>query len=295
MTDLLPTYWMDTELYGLLGNPVRKSLSALIHNSNFRALEMNAAYYPLEVEDDCLEKVMEALPLLKYKGVNVTMPLKKSVIPYLDELDEMGRLCGAVNTIKMENGRMIGTNTDGTGFVRSMKEQIGTDPAGKTVTLLGSGGAGRGIAFALLMENVSRIYLCDIPDSCEMHSTLVSELNAYRRGSTKGVTLGTKEIGDAVGNSDIVINATSCGMTPREATMAIDANLLDSRHIVCDIVYVPHFTKFLETAKRKGCTTLEGYWMLIWQAADAFRFWTGGEPNVEMMKRSVIDSVVRFQ
>lgn len=286
------TYWMETELYGLLGNPTGKSLSPLIHNLNFRAMGMNAVYYPLEFGDDALSDVMKALPHIKYKGLNVTMPYKKSVIPYLDELDEIGRLCGAVNTIRIDGGKMTGTNTDGTGFVRSLKERAGFDPAGKRITLLGSGGAGRGIAFALLMNGAARLSVCDIPDSREMLSTLVAELNAYKHASTKGVMLGSDEIGSVVAESEAVINATNCGMTPRDASMAIDAGLLENWHVVCDIVYAPPFTKFLGEAKSKGCKVVEGYWMLLWQAVDAFRFWTGRDPDVDVMQRAVLESVV---
>lgn len=292
MLDLAKDHWMKTELYGLLGNPAGKSLSPLIHNANFHSLDMNAVYYPLEIDGSVLGETLKVLPYLHYRGLNVTMPFKKSVIPFLDDLDEMARLCGAVNTIRILGGKMVGANTDGSGFVRSLREQAAFSPKGAVVTLLGSGGAGRGIAFALLLEGAGKLYVCDIPDSVEMLSTLVAELNAYRRGSAKEVMLGGDEVRAAVSESDLVINATSCGMTPREESMAVNANLLEPRHVVCDIVYAPHFTKFLEAARAKGCRTVEGYWMLLWQAVDAFRFWTGREPDVEVMKSAVIDAVV---
>lgn len=292
MLDLAKDHWMKTELYGLLGNPVGKSLSPLIHNANFHSLGMNAVYYPLEIEDFVLHETLRVLPHLHYRGLNVTMPFKKSVIPFLDNLDEISRLCGAVNTIRIHGGKMEGTNTDGSGFVRSLKEQAELSPEGKTATLLGSGGAGRGIAFALLLGKTESIYVCDIPDSTEMLSALVAELNAYRPGFAKGVLLGTDDVRCAAEKSDLVINATSCGMTPREESMAIGADFLEPRHVVCDIVYVPHFTKFLAAAEAKGCRTVEGYWMLLWQAVDSFRFWTGAEPDVDVMRRAIIDTVV---
>lgn len=292
MMDLPKTHWIETEHYGLLGKPLRKSLSPKIYNANFEAMDINAVYYPIEVEEKDLPVVMPAFAHLKYKGLNVTMPLKKAVIPFLDELDEMGRLCGAVNTIAIRDGRYIGTNTDGTGFVHSLKEQGGFAPASKECVIFGAGGAGRGISFALANEGVSRITMIDVPQAEAMMGALVSELNAYRSGIARGALLGSDAALSATRAADLVVNATPVGMTPNEDSVICDISLMDERQTVCDIVYVPHRTKFLDGAESRGCRTLEGYWMLIWQAVEAFRFWTGREPDVEVMRRAVVDSVV---
>ena len=165
------TYWADTEFYGLLGHPTRESLSAAMHNANFEALGMNALYTPYDVYDaedakngknvkgETLPKVLSALEALRFRGLNVTMPLKQKIIPYLDEVDESGSLCSAVNTLYWKNGRLCGANTDGFGFVQALKEEGRYDPAGKRCVIFGSGGAARGIAFALCAAGVSSIAL----------------------------------------------------------------------------------------------------------------------------------------
>lgn len=286
------TYWSDTEHYGLLGTPVRKSLSALMHNSNFESMGMNAVYFPLDIDEKTLPSVMPAFSHLKYRGLNVTMPLKMAVIPYLDEITELGRLCGAINTIRIEeNGRMAGTNTDASGFVSSLKEQGGYDPKSRSCVLFGAGGAGRGVSFGLLDAGVERITLFDIASSKPMLDQLVSELNGFRSGRVQGVVIEPDQVARAVQEADFVVNATSVGMAPNDDAVVFDTSLLDARQIVCDIVYSPYRTRLLREAEARGCKTLEGYWMLLWQGVDAFRFWTGQDPDVAVMKEVLVKAV----
>jgi Shikimate 5-dehydrogenase len=153
------TFWADTEFFGLLGNPVRKSLSPAMHNANFHALGMNAVYTPYEVTETTVGTVIPALEALRFKGLNITMPLKQKIIEYLDELDEIASLCNAVNTVYWKDGRLCGSNTDGVGFVRGLKEQGGYNPAGKQCLIFGAGGAARGVAFALAGAGIGSIAL----------------------------------------------------------------------------------------------------------------------------------------
>lgn len=294
--ELPNTYWSDTEHYGLLGTPVRKSLSALMHNSNFQSMNMNAVYFPIDVDEAALSEVMPAFMHLKYRGLNVTMPLKSAVIPYLDEITDLGRLCEAVNTIRIENGKMYGTNTDATGFVHALRDQGGRDgqaydPAGRACVLFGSGGAGRGVAFGLADAGVGRITIFDIEQSHRTLEQLVSKLNSTGNGLAEGHVMDTNIAASAIREADFVVNATSVGMTPNDDSTVFDTSLLEPRHTVCDVVYSPYRTKMLREAEAIGCRTVEGYWMLLWQGVDAFRFWTGQEPDVEIMTDVVVRSV----
>lgn len=291
MIDLPATHWFDTEHYGLLGKPLRKSMSPLMHNANFEAMGMNAAYYPLEFEEDRLAAVMPALSVLGYKGLNVTMPHKKAVIPFMDELDERGARCKAVNTIAIRNGRFVGTNTDGIGFVRGLREQAQYDPASKSCVLFGSGGAGRGISFALLEAGIAHIDLVDMPQSQAMLEELASELNAYRTGTVSPIQTNDARLPALISDADLVVNATCVGMLPDDDAVVFDTDLLKASHMVCDIVYAPPKTKLLRLAEARGCRTLEGYWMLLWQGVEAFTFWTGRQPDVEVMKQVVLKTV----
>jgi shikimate dehydrogenase len=287
------TYWADTEFYGLLGNPLRKSLSPAMHNANFKALDMNALYTPYEVEEDGMLKILPTLEALRFKGLNITMPLKQKIIPHLDETDEIGGLCNAINTLYWKNGKLCGTNTDGFGFVHALKEQGRYDPAGKHCVIFGAGGAARGVSFALCAAGVSSIALAGRASGIERISKLASDLNAYRNGVCKVQSTSPGETGKLLKENELVINTTSVGMAPDTDATPFDTSLLESRNLVCDVVYVPHDTKLLREAEAKGCRTLAGYWMMIWQGVEAFRRWTGKEPDVEAMTRTVLEHLTR--
>jgi shikimate dehydrogenase len=286
------TYWADTEFYALLGNPTRESLSAAMHNANFESLGMNALYTPYDVDDDGKAKVFSALEALRFKGLNVTMPLKQKVLPYLDETDEIGGLCDAVNTLYWKNGRLCGTNTDGFGFVHALKEQGHYDPAGKRCLMFGSGGAARGVAFALSNAGVGFIAISGRASDAGQIAKLAADLNAHRTGVCGVQSTDPDAVGRLLRESDLVVNTTPVGMAPDVEATPFDTSLLEKRHRVCDVVYVPHDTKLLREARARGCETLAGYWMMIWQGVEAFRRWTGGtEPNVEAMTRAVLENL----
>ncbi|MDR1978778.1 MAG: shikimate dehydrogenase [Synergistaceae bacterium] len=287
------TYWADTDFYGLLGNPIRESLSPAMHNANFEALGMNALYTPFEVEVGGMPKILSALEALRFKGLNVTMPLKRKIIPYLDEMDEIGGLCDAVNTLYWKNGKLCGTNTDGFGFVHALKEQGRYDPTGKRCLIFGAGGAARGVAFALCAAGISSITLWGRASGVERISKLASDLNAYRNGVCEACA-DPAEVGRLLKENELVINSTSVGMMPDIDATPFDTSLLESKNFVCDVVYVPRDTKLLREAEAKGCGTLAGHWMMIWQGVEAFRRWTGGkEPDVKVMTQTVLEHLTR--
>ncbi|SMG15792.1 shikimate dehydrogenase [Dethiosulfovibrio salsuginis] len=276
--------WAETQFFGLLGSPVRKSLSAAMHNGNFKSLGMNALYTPYEVTAEELPKVIPALESLRFKGLNVTMPLKQEIIKYLDELDEIASLCNAVNTVYWKDGKLCGSNTDGIGFVHGLKEQGRYDPTGKHCLLFGAGGASRGVAFALCAAGLSSITLWGRPSGHDKLQKLASDLNGYRSDVCKIQSTDERDIPKLLKENELIINGTSVGMAPNTDATVFDTSYLESRHMVCDLVYVPDDTKLLRQAAAKGARTLVGYWMTIWQGAEAFRRWTGGkEPDVKVM------------
>lgn len=283
------TFWADKEFYGLLGYPVRKSLSPAMHNANFEALGMNALYTPYEVKDEeGLKKIIPALTELRFKGLNVTMPLKQKVIEYLDELDEMGALCNAVNTVYWRNGKLCGTNTDGVGFVKGLKEQGQYDPANKNCLIFGGGGAARGVAFGLAAAGVGSISLWKRNSGDDKLQRLASDLNAYRPGICKVASMDSEDVPRLIKENELIVNTTPVGMAPNTEEVPFDTSYLGPEHMVCDIVYVPHDTLLLKQAEARGAKILYGYWMTIWQGAEAFKKWTGKDPNVEVMTKTLL-------
>jgi len=287
------TFWADTEFFGLLGYPVRESLSPAMHNANFRSLGMNAVYTPYEVKQETLGRVIPALEILRFRGLNVTMPLKQKVIEYLDELDEIATLCNAVNTVYWRGGKLCGSNTDGVGFVRGLKEQGRYDPTGKHCVIFGTGGAARGVAFALCAAGISSIALWKRKSNDEKLQKLASDLNAYRPGVCKVQSNDENDIPNLLKENELVINATPLGMEPNVDAVPFDTSLLDSSHMVCDLVYVPHDTRLLKEAEARGARILYGYWMTIWQGVEAFRKWTGKDPDVEVMTKTILEHLTR--
>lgn len=288
------TFWADTEFFGLLGNPVRKSLSPAMHNANFQALGMNAVYTPYEVTEATVGTIIPALEALRFRGLNITMPLKQKIIEYLDELDEIASLCNAVNTVYWKNGRLCGSNTDGVGFVRGLKEQGEYDPAGKQCIIFGAGGAARGVAFALAEAGIGSIALWKRASGDEKLRKLASDLNAYRTGVCRVQSTDPADIAGLLNESELVINSTPLGMAPNTDSTPFDTSLLGSEHMVCDLVYVPHDTLLLRQAEERGSRILYGYWMTIWQGVEAFRKWTGGqEPDVEVMTKTMLDHLAK--
>ncbi|KUK88327.1 MAG: Shikimate dehydrogenase [Synergistales bacterium 58_81] len=277
----------------LKGYPVRESLSPAMHNANFRSLGMNAVYTPYEVRQEKLGRVIPALEVLRFRGLNVTMPLKQEVIKYLDELDEIAALCNAVNTVYWHGGKLCGSNTDGVGFVRGLKEQGRYDPTGKHCVIFGAGGAARGVAFALCAAGISSIALWKRKSDDEKLQKLASDLNAYRQGVCKVQSSDEDDIPTLLKENELVINATPLGMEPNVNTVPFDTSLLDSRHMVCDLVYVPHDTRFLREAEARGARIHYGYWMTIWQGVEAFRKWTGKDPDVEVMTKTILEHLTR--
>jgi quinate/shikimate dehydrogenase len=281
-----------TKLLGLLATPIGHSLSPAMHNMSLRKLGLNYAYMAFEVGNEQLADAVAGMRALNVRGFNVSMPNKTKILPLLDELSPAAKFAGAVNTVVNENGKLIGHITDGTGYMRALKEE-GIDVVGKKMTLLGAGGAATAIAIQAALDGVREISIFNRDDEffarAERNAQIINEemqnvnckANVYRLEDEE-------KLKEEIASSDILTNATGVGMKPLEGESLIkDASWLRSELIVSDVVYIPRKTKLLEIAESAGCKTLNGLGMMLWQGAKAFEIWTGQQMPVDYVKEQL--------
>lgn len=270
-----------TVMYGVFGDPIGHSKSPLMLNRAFEAAGINGAYAAFHIQPGTLKDAVSGIRALGFRGVNVTIPYKVEVMEYLDEIDEGARAIGAVNTIVCDEGRLKGYNTDGIGYVRSLKEETGVDLNGAKVLLLGAGGAARGIVYALAQEGAARITIAN--RTPEKAVELAAGMSAY--AETHGI--GAEDLKAGAMDADIVINTTSAGMYPKVEELPMDPGLLHGGLLVSDLVYNPRITRFLREAEAKGARIHGGLGMFIYQGAFAFEYWTGKPAPVKEMREIV--------
>ncbi|MGI9953188.1 shikimate dehydrogenase [Moorellaceae bacterium AZ2] len=277
-----------TRLVGLLGYPVAHSFSPQIHNAAFRALGLDWVYLAFGVQPLLLPAAVAGMKALGFAGANVTIPHKESIMAYLDEIDPLARLIGAVNTIVIREGKLVGYNTDAGGFRRSL-EEAGVDPAGKRALVLGAGGAARAVAFTLAQAGCAALTLAN------RNRDRARELaRALEEACCPGVDifpLEDRALAEVLPGVDLVINTTSVGMNPYREEVPFNPDLLQPHHLVYDVVYNPPETRLLEAARRRGCSVIPGLSMLLYQGAEAFTLWTGREAPLEVMRKT-LDSLL---
>lgn len=276
-----------TKLTGLLGSPVAHSKSPLMHNESFRQLGLDYVYLCFDVPENDLKTAFEGLKKLNVAGFNCTMPDKTLICQFLDELSPAASMIGAVNTVVNENGKFIGHNTDGIGYMQSVKD-AGFDIIGDTMTLLGAGGAASSIFVQAAIDGVKNINVFSIKDRFwDNAERMVEMVNKNTNCNAKLFELGDDSVlANAIANSQILTNATSVGMAPNTDNCIInDKSMLREDLIVSDVIYNPMETKLLTMAKEQGCKTFNGLYMLLYQGAEAFKIWTGKEMPVEHIKK----------
>ena len=277
-----------TQLTGLLGSPVAHSLSPRMHNTAFRLLGLDYVYLCFEVTEKTLPEAVNGLKACGIRGFNLTMPNKNRMLDLLDECTPAARLVGAVNTVLQENGRLIGYNTDGVGFLRSLRE-AGTDIRGKKVVLLGAGGAASAIAAQAALDGAAELTVFLRPNSrfYERTERLAASLNQETACSTCCCDIGDAAyLRGLLETADVLVNATPVGMEPETDQCLIpDQSWLPSSLTVADIIYHPRKTKLLELAEQAGCRICPGLGMLLYQGAEAFRIWTGKEMPVDQLQQ----------
>ncbi len=264
-----------TKITGLFGYPVEHTLSPAMHNAAFTELGLDYCYVPFLVHPDYLEYAVKAIKSLNLSGVNVTVPHKEKVMPFLDEINEEASFIGAVNTIVNSGGKLTGYNTDGRGFIQSLLEG-GISIEGKDILIIGAGGASKAISY-YLSQKAKTLYLYDI-DKYKVEK-LVQDLNNIFNN------VYIIENISSIDRFHIIINATPLGLK-KEDPLPFDTALLRTEQTVCDVIYKK--TRLLEEASKKGCVTLDGMGMLLWQGVFAFELWTGKKPRVEVMRNALM-------
>lgn len=271
-----------TKIAGLIGNPVEHTKSPAMHNKGYDLLGLNYQYIPLHVEADDLEAAVKGVRGLSFAGVNVTIPYKEDVIKYLDELDDGARLIGAVNTIVNDNGKLIGYNTDGPGFVRDAKESLDFDFSEKKMLLLGSGGAARAIAVTSLQEGISSLMIVDL--DTDKSEELASHLKANFDVNILISTPETNELYEFAGTIDILVNATPVGMHPNvDRTPIKDISKVAQKAVVYDVIYSPLKTLLMQQMEERGHKCANGLGMLAGQGAIGFEKFTGKQISTAKM------------
>ncbi|KUO50601.1 MAG: hypothetical protein APF76_08105 [Desulfitibacter sp. BRH_c19] len=277
----------QTKLLGLIGSPVGHSLSPMMHNHLLGLLDLNYVYTAFDLKPELLGDGVKGLVALGARGFNVTVPHKEKILPFLDEIEANAKIIGAINTILVENGRTFGYNTDITGFKKSIL-RAGFSPKGKTVSVLGAGGAARAAIIGLSELEAAVINI--INRDQERAQTIIE---TYEKDAIDNIkNIHTQDTEEALRQSSLVVNATSVGMKGYLSEVSpIPGEYLNNGIWVCDLVYNPLETIFLKEAKRNGCIIIDGLDMLVHQGADAFKIWTGVEPPRQEIKKFLINQI----
>ena len=265
------------ELIGLMAYPIRHSLSPEMQNKALEKAGLPFTYMAFEVDNDSFPGAIEGLKALKMRGTGVSMPYKQLACEYVDELTPAAKLVGAINTIVNDDGYLRGYNTDGTGHIRAIKES-GFDIKGKTMVLLGAGGASTAIGAQGAIEGLKEIKLFNRRDE------FFDKALAFAQRVTD--LADQQAFAEALASADILTNGTKVGMKPLEnESLVNDISLLHPGLLVTECVYNPHMTKLLQQAQQAGCKTIDGYGMLLWQGAEQFTLWTGKDFPLEYVKQ----------
>ncbi|AAB99086.1 TPA: shikimate dehydrogenase [Methanocaldococcus jannaschii] len=277
-----------TKVIGLIGHPVEHSFSPIMHNAAFKDKGLNYVYVAFDVLPENLKYVIDGAKALGIVGFNVTIPHKIEIMKYLDEIDKDAQLIGAVNTIKIEDGKAIGYNTDGIGARMALEEEIGR-VKDKNIVIYGAGGAARAVAFELAKDNNIIIANRTVEKAEALAKEIAEKLNKKFGEEVKFSGLDVDLDG-----VDIIINATPIGMYPNiDVEPIVKAEKLREDMVVMDLIYNPLETVLLKEAKKVNAKTINGLGMLIYQGAVAFKIWTGVEPNIEVMKNAIIDKITK--
>lgn len=269
----------QTKLCILIGNPVEHSVSPEIHNAGYRALGLNFVYLACRVSD--LRSAVAGLRGLGIRGASVTIPHKEAIIPYLDELSELARWIRAVNTVVNENGKLIGYNFDGEAAYLSLRAN-GVKLEGKKIVMIGAGGASRAIVFTIASKRKSgEIVLLDIRE--QVAEALAQEVSQKTHAQVRAVKMDQKNLEQELEDASVLINASPVGMYPKIKESPVPVNLLRKELVVFDIVYNPFWTKLLKEARKKGAKVIGGLEMLVRQAGEQFRLFTGKNPPLKIM------------
>ncbi|MFH1387112.1 MAG: shikimate dehydrogenase [bacterium] len=266
------------KIVGIIGHPLGHTISPAMHNAAYKKLGLDYEYIPFDLSPSDLADAIPGLRALHMAGFNVTIPHKEAILSLIDEVTDLAKVIGAVNTVKNQDGRLIGYNTDGPGFIDSLKEDAGFDPKGKNAVVLGAGGASRAVSTVLAENKVKTLFISDVAK--EKAANLAEYLADYF-----GIKCTSGEIDQKIiDQAGLLVNTTPVGMHPNDNASPLPKSIsLKKVGLVYDLVYNPLETKLLKDAKAAGCKTCSGLGMLVRQGALAFSIFTGEEPPIEVM------------
>jgi shikimate dehydrogenase len=269
-----------TGLYCIIGNPIEHSMSPPMHNAAFQALKLNCVYSAFKVESFELDEAVKGLKSIGIKGFTITVPHKQAVIRLLDEVDEYVERVGAANTVLNENGKLVGFNTDGIGFVRAVGEDLLKE---KRVVILGAGGAARSLAYETVLQASSLLIL---NRTLSRAVDLVYEISKYnqRNIEVKAMPLNNESLEHVLKTCHLLVNTTTIGMYPHLNETPVPIGLLNSDMTVFDAVFNPYKTKLLRDAEMVGARIVSGLDMLVYVSVESFRIWFRREPPIQVMR-----------
>lgn len=276
-----------TQLLCLLGDPVSHSISPAMHNLSFQTLDLDYVYLAFQTNIEQFEHTASTLKQIGARGFNCTMPCKRIAAETCDELSPAAKLMNSVNTVVIENGRLIGHNTDGIGYMRSVID-AGHNIIGKQMTLLGSGGASSAILTQAALDGVSKIDLfARKGNSWDIIEKQVAQINTHTSCKITMYELSDKNnLKRSISHSAILVNGSSVGMAPNtDGCLIPDASFFHPELIVSDVIYNPRKTRLLQMAESAGLSIFNGMYMLLYQGAEAFKLWTGHEMPVDLVKK----------
>ena len=263
-----------TRLAAVVANPIKHSISPFIHNSAFEATNTNGVYLAWEVDEAELAETVANIRRYQMYGINLSMPYKEQVIAYLDQLSEEACLIGAVNTVVNREGTLIGYNTDGKGFFKSLPS---FKISRKRLVLLGAGGAAKAILAQAILDGVSQISIFVRSSSMEKTRPYLEKIQNTTGFRVDLLALeDVQDLQDSITQADLLVNATSVGMDGSSQPIPTSI-VLPEKLLVADVIYQPFETPFLKWARNQGNQSINGLGMLLYQAAEAFEFWTGKE------------------
>lgn len=277
-----------TRLICLLGDPVTHSISPAMHNLSFQTLGLDYVYLAFKSSIEEFDATVKTLKQIGARGFNCTMPCKRIAADRCDDLSPAARLMESVNTVVIEDGRLLGHNTDGVGYMRSVQD-AGHDIIGKEMTLLGSGGAASAILTQAALDGVKSIHV--FARKGNSWNTVEKQIDQINSQTACKVTLNelsdTTSLKHSLTDSTILVNASSVGMAPdTENCLIPDSSYFHPELIVSDVIYNPRKTKLLQMAETAGLSTFNGMYMLLYQGAEAFRIWTGQNMPVDLVKKT---------
>ena len=273
----------QTKLFCVIGHPIKHSKSPDMHNAALEKSGINGCYVAFDIAPEKLCDFVAGMRAMGITGANVTIPHKESIVKYLDGVTKEAEIIGAVNTIFMENGKLIGDNTDGRGFIISLMKDSGFDPKDKKVVVLGAGGAPRAVVSKLADEGCREVAVYDI-DGVKSEALAEKVREVTRKKSA--VSIKAVELIERAKEADLIVNCTPVGMKETDPVL-LPEECFNASQVVYDLIYNPEKTVLLKIAEKRGARVLNGMGMLVYQGALAFEKWTGEKPDTEVMFKMI--------